>query len=43
MVHLTQQKRALDLKTRIFSIVHTREPASFWRENVIAVVILQEV
>ena len=49
MVHLTQQKKSLrfenedDYGYEIFSIVHTRAPASFWRENVIAVVILQGV
>ena len=27
----------------ILSIVHAREPASFWQENVAAVIILQQV
>ena len=46
-----KQKRALDSKTRTttstrfsqYLVVLLREPASFWRENVIAVVILLRV
>ena len=45
------QQRALDSKTRtttstrfsLYWVLRTREPASFWRENMIAVVILLQV
>ena len=44
----TRQKRPLDSKTSTttskrfsqYVVVYVREPASFWRENVVAVVIL---
>ena len=43
----SKEYRALDLRTRTttstrFFSLHAREPASFWPENEIAVVILQQ-